>query len=225
MTGGMKKILCVVGLGVCTLFSSCVWVNLSDKLADRCRQREAVIIPGWDKGTSEFYRAGGKLYVKGIRTTFRRSSRQAVAIFVEGPYEHFTPVAGVEQVPVYASVEQLATAKLPTAYDLWKDELPAGARPVKKPKQEEIARIAYTHMGSLDPTVKDGRDPVTALDLEAFRKSSWYVMPAAGLTQLAVDVPGTLICTTASPLIVGLHPRYSFTEPVDCSPYVAEAQR
>lgn len=222
---GVQMSVSAALVGCCVMLSSCVGVNLSDKLLDRCQYRQAVIIPGWDSGKAELYRADGKLYVKGVHTTFRRSNRSGAYIFVENPYEQYTIVPGSEQQLVYAEVAKLPEVKLSKAYDIWQEKLPSGAVPVKKPALGQLPAFGYMQMGSLDPAVKDGHDPITALDITQIRKSSIFYIPAAGLTNLLVDFPGTVLGTVASPVIVGLHPGYSFSEPVDCSPYVPEIYR
>ncbi len=89
------KHLFYLPLLLCLLLSNCTWLCTNQHFYNHAREGECVLLPGGTKGKMPLYKADGKVYVQGIRTTYieKRGQHQNVwkrCYLSHRPCEHST---------------------------------------------------------------------------------------------------------------------------------------
>lgn len=121
--------------------NSCTYVNTHRAIADRGRQCQAVILP--DQENLDIFSYHGKLYVRGVLTTVRRTGRDKITRYSINDFSsgQFIPVKGAPQCYVY---RELGTADI-IEDDIFAlipgKQIPEGARGVGSRKQASGYRI------------------------------------------------------------------------------------
>lgn len=101
----MRRIFSLIALiGTVLLLDSCVYVNTHRAVADRGRQCQAVILP--DQENLDIFQHQGKLYVRGVLTTVRRTGRDKITHYSVSEFSsgQFTPIKGAPQCYVYREI-------------------------------------------------------------------------------------------------------------------------
>ena len=195
---------CICLLVCCVLFSSCVCqVQTSEAVALYGQECEGVIIPGWGKLAPEFYQAGEKTYVKGLRTRLERVNTELAWYQCPSRIEQYMPVEGAERVPVYLEVQGDVSLYSADEYLL---ALPEGAHPGIV-TATAVPFMAYLNYSPIDPSRPD---PVVCRTPMQANERSWYTTPLSWLSFVVVDIPGTIITSAIGAVYTLLSPDESF---------------
>ena len=198
----MFKSICLLACSF--LLGACVCqVQTSEAIALHGQECEGVIIPGWGKCAPEFYQAGGRTYVKGIRIRLERVNTELAWYQCPTTIEEYMPVEGAEQVPVYVVVNGDAF-RFPA--DEYLTALPAGASPGIT-TAVAVPSMPYKICCSMDAARPD---PVVCRTPMRANERSWYTTPLSWLSFVAVDIPGTIVGSAFGAVYTLLSPDESF---------------
>lgn len=193
------KHLFYLPLLLCLLLSNCTWLCTNQHFYNHAREGECVLLPGGTKGKMPLYKADGKVYVQGIRTTYieKRSDYLNDIISPGKNWQHIKPDA--PRSTVYGEVElrngDWGAVRWHRRDTPWLTALPAGAKPYHNTRRLPEDSYLYVLEGKTLHAAQVTR-PMCATARAA------YDYPLAALCLVAVDTPATIILNTG--LFVGM---------------------
>ncbi len=229
----MGKFLMFILLAATTLLlNSCTLVNTHKAVAARGQQCQAVILP--DQENLVLYQHRGDIYLQGVLTNVRRVGRDKITTFGVEDFTsgQYLPIKGAPQYYVYRKLHPSDVVKNDRFAQIEGKPVPSGARrtsggtyeidslccnPVTTPLQHgwqsalpKHARRLRAHMvtsehqeiGSHVSNTRNGF--IIPLSRMGANKHAFYAYPAAGVSFVLVDVPGTVLANTVVPVAYGI---------------------
>lgn len=132
----MGRFLSLFLLAAAGLFlNSCVYVNTHRAVADRGRQCQAVVLP--DQENLEIFRHHGKLYLRGVLTSVRRTGRDKINRYSMNEFYsgEFVPIRNAPKRYVYRELGPADIIEDDTFALIPGRQIPRGARAVGKHRQ------------------------------------------------------------------------------------------
>ena len=229
----MGKYIAYMLLAAATLlFDSCTYVNTHRAVADRGRQCQAVILP--DQESLVLYQHKGDIYLQGVLTQVRRAGRDKITSCSVNEYTsgQYIPIKNAPKYYVYRKISPADIVKDDYYVQLAGKQIPRGARKVKPagyvidslncnpvtthlqygwqaslPKKARKLRTnmvtsEHQQVGSHLSNTRSGF--IIPVSRMRTNKHAFYAYPAAGISFVLIDIPGTILANTVVPVAYGI---------------------